>query len=87
MEAAKRIEATDKLEKIDKVQKKKENVAKYSHDAVLHFVIWVGAGTKVDTNTGNPKLGKEAAVAIVKVLLPGIDPGAKGKGFKTMVSF
>ena len=48
-------------------------------DAVLHFGIWVGAGMIVDTNTGNPKLGKEVSVAILKVLLPGIDPGAKGK--------
>ena len=37
---------------------------------------------KVDTNTGNPKLGKETSVAIVKVLLPGIDPGEKDKEYK-----
>ena len=80
MEAAKRIEATGKLEKIEKVQKNKDNAAKDSDDSVLHLGIWVGAGMKVDTNTGHPKLGKEATVAIVKVLLPGIDPGAKGKG-------
>ena len=61
------------------MQNKKENAAKDSDDTVLTFGIWVGAGMKVDTNTGNPKLGKEALVAIVKVLLPGIDPGAKGK--------
>ena len=86
MEAAKRIEATDKLEMIDKVQKKKEHVAKYRNYGVRHFLIWVGAGTKVDTNTGNPKLGKKASVAIVKVLLPGIDPGSKDKDYKTMVA-
>ena len=44
-------------------------MAKDSDDAVLHFGIWVRAGMKVDTNTGNPKLGKEALVDIVKVLL------------------
>ena len=41
---------------------------------------------KVDTNTGNPKLGKEASVDIVEVLLPGIYPGAKGKDYKKMVA-
>ena len=75
MEAEKSIEATGKLEKIERVQKKKDNAVKDSDDAVLHFGIRVGAGMKVDTNTGNPNLGKEAPVAIVKVLLPGIDPG------------
>ena len=34
---------------------------------------------KVETNTGNPELDKEASVAIVKVLLPGVDHGTKGK--------
>ena len=85
-EAEKRIEATGKLENIEKVQRKKENAVKYSDDAVLHFGIWVGADMKVDTNTGNPKLGKEDSVEIVKVLLPGIDPGAKGKDYKKMVA-
>ena len=69
-ESANRIEATDELENIEKVQKKKDNEAKDSDDAVLHFGIWVGAGMKVDTNTGKPKLGEEVSVAIVKVLLP-----------------
>ena len=41
---------------------------------------------QVDTNTGNPKLGKEASVTIVKVLLPVIDPGEKFKDYNTMVS-
>ena len=41
---------------------------------------------KVDTNTGNQKLGKEASVAIVNVLLPGIDPWEKDKDHKKMVS-
>ena len=86
MEAAKSIEAKEILEKIEKVQKKKENSAKDSDDAVLHFGIWVGAGMKVDTNIGNPKLGKEASFAIVEVLLPGIDHGSKGKDYKTMLA-
>ena len=85
MEAAKRIEATGNLEKIEKVQNKKDNAEKDSDDTVLHFGIWVGSGMTVDTNTGNQKLGKEASVDIVKVLLPGIDPGAKGKDYKAMV--
>ena len=80
------IEATKNLNNIKKVQNKKENMAKDSDDAVLHFEIWVGAGMKVDTYTGNLKLGKEASVAIVQVLLPGIDPRAKGKNHKTMVA-
>ena len=41
---------------------------------------------KVDTKTGNPKLGKEDSANIVKVLLPGIYPGEKGKNYKTMVA-
>ena len=86
MEAANRIESTGNLEKIEKVQKKKDSAAKDSDDAVLRFRIWVGAGMKVDTNTGNPKLGKEASVTIVKVLLPGINPGANGKDSKKMVA-
>ena len=70
MELSKRIGDTDKLENIEKAQKKKENAAKDSDDAVLHYGIWVGSGMKVDTNTSNPKLGKEASVAIVEVLFP-----------------
>ena len=46
------IEATKNLNNIKKVQNKKENMAKDSDDAVLHFEIWVGAGMKVDTYTG-----------------------------------
>ena len=57
---------------------------KYASEGV-HIILSLPNGT--DTNTGNPKLGKEASVAIVKVLLPGIDHGEKGKDYKTMVSF
>ena len=64
--------------------KKKDDAAKESNDALLHFGIWVGAGMKFDTRTGYPKLSKESSVAIVKVLLPGINPGAKSKDYKTM---
>ena len=56
---------------------------KYAAQGV-HIIISLLNGT--DTNTGNPKLGKEAAVAIVKVSLPGIDPAEKFKAYKTMVS-
>ena len=69
------------------MQNKKDNAEKDSDDSVLHLGIWVGAGMKVDTNTGNPKLGKEASVATVKVFLPGIDTGAKGKDYKTMLAY
>ena len=86
MEAANIIEATGKLENIEKVQNQKENAAKDPDDAVFHLGIWVGASMKDDTNTVNPKLGKQASVAILKVLLPGIDPGAKGMDYKTMVA-
>ena len=84
MEAANIIEATGKLENIEKVQNQKENAAKDPDDAVFHLGIWVGASMKDDTNTVNPKLGKQASVAILKVLLPGIDPGAKGMDYKIM---
>ena len=86
MEAETRIEATGNLEKIEKAQKKKDNAEKDSDDGVIHFGIWVGAGMKVDTNIGNPKLGKEASVDIVKVLFPCIDPGAKGKDYNKMLA-
>ena len=56
---------------------------KYAEEGV-HIILSLPNGT--DTNTVNPKLGKEASVAIVKVLLPGIYPGAKGKDYKTMVA-
>ena len=46
----------------------------------------MSATIQVDTNTGNPKLGKEASVAIVKVLIPGIDPGEKVKDYNTTVA-
>ena len=49
---------------------------KYSAEEV-HIILLLPNGT--DTNKGNPKLGKEASVAIVKVLIPGIDPGTKGR--------
>ena len=58
MGAAKIIEATGKLEKIERVQKKNYNAEKDSDGAVLHLGIWVGAGMKLDTNTGKPKLGE-----------------------------
>ena len=50
----------------------------------MHIILSLPNGT--DTNTVNPKLGKEASVAIVEVLLPGIDPGEKGKDYKTMLA-
>ena len=50
----------------------------------VHNILSLPNGT--DTNTCDPKLGKEAAVSIVKVLLPGIYHGAKGKDYKTMVA-
>ena len=56
---------------------------KYASEGV-HNILLISNGTGV--NKGNTKLGKEASVAIVKVLLPGIDPGAKGKDYKTMVA-
>ena len=56
---------------------------KYSAEEV-HIILSLPNGT--DINTGNPKLDKEASVAIVKVLLPRIDPGEKGKDYKTMVA-
>ena len=56
---------------------------KYAAEGV-HIILLLLNGT--DTNTGNLKMGKEAAVAIVKVLLPGIDPGAKVKDYKKMVA-
>ena len=84
MEAAKRIDASDKLKVIEKALKKKDDAAKESNNTLLHFVIWVGAGMKVDTRIGYPKLSKEASVAIVKVLLPGINPWAKSNDYKTM---
>ena len=84
MEAAKGVDASDKLKVIEKALKKKDDAAKESHDALLHLGIWVGAGMKVDTRTGYPKLSKEPSVEIVKVLLPWVDPGAKAKDYKTM---
>ena len=80
MESENRIEATDELENIEKAQNKKDNEAKDSDDTVFHFGIWVGSGMKVDTSTVNPKLGKEASVAIVKVLLPRERYWCKGRG-------
>ena len=56
---------------------------KYAEEGV-HIILSLPNGT--DTNTGNPKLVKEASVAIVEVLLPGIDPGEKGKDYKTMLA-
>ena len=55
---------------------------KYAEEGV-NIILSLPNGT--DTNTGNPKLGKEAAVAIVKVLLLGIDLGENVKDYKTMV--
>ena len=57
---------------------------KYAAEGV-HIILSLPNGTY--TNTGKPKLGKESAVAIVKVFLPGIDPRAKGKDYKKMVAF
>ena len=50
----------------------------------VHIILSLING--MDTNTGNLKLGKEASVATVKVLLPGIDPGGKVKDYKTMLA-
>ena len=45
---------------------------KYAAEGV-HIILSLPNG--IYTNTGNPKLGNEASLAIVKVLLPGIGPG------------
>ena len=55
---------------------------KYEAEGV-HIIL--SLPNRTDTNTGKPKLDKEASVAIVQVLLTGIDIGAKGKDYKTMV--
>ena len=82
MEAAKGIDASDKLNIIEKALKKKDDAAKESHDALVHFGIWVGDGMKVDTKTGYSKLSKRPPTAIGKVLFTWIDPEAKD--YKTM---
>ena len=56
---------------------------KYAAEGV-HIILPLPIG--MDTNTGNPKLGKEAAVAIVEVFITEIYPVSKGKDYKTMVS-
>ena len=56
---------------------------KYAEEGV-HIILSLPNGT--DTSTGNLKLGKGDSVAILKVLLPGIDPGVKGKYYKTMLA-
>ena len=56
---------------------------KYAAQGV-YIILSLPNGT--DTNTGNPKLGKEYTVAIMELLLPGIEPGAKGKDYKTMLA-
>ena len=56
---------------------------KYAAEGV-YIILSLPNGT--DTNTRNPKLGKEASVAIVKVLLIGVDPGENGKDYKIMVA-
>ena len=50
----------------------------------LYIILSLPNGT--DTKTSNPKLGKELSVAIVGVLLPGIDPGEKCKDYNTVVA-
>ena len=86
MEAMRRVKENEKAAKIAKEQRKKDAAAKTDINALDHFVSWLEAGAKVDPTTGHPKLSKDAAVAIVKVLLPKIAPTEKLKDYKTMAS-
>lgn len=83
IEANNRLEAQKKEANVAKVQKKKSEAETKERIAILAYNKWVFAGKLVRDN-GNPELGKDASVAIVKVLMPNIAPELKLSEYKNM---
>ncbi len=69
--------------KEDKAKNEKNKTASAIENANIFFEKWVADG-RICTQDGNPKLGKDAAIAIVSVLLPQCDPKEKKGKYKTM---
>lgn len=83
LEAAKRKKAMEEEKKKKKAEKDRNKEDKDTYAAASYFAKWTRDGEKVDAD-GKPKLGKDAAIAIVKVLLPRINPNLKMKDYGTM---
>ena len=83
LEAAKRKKAMEEEKKRKKEEKDRKKEDKDTYAAATYFGKWIKDGENVDAD-GKPKLGKDAAVAIVKVLLPRVNPNLKMKDYGTM---
>ena len=83
LKAKKLIDEEAKKHKKAKEEKKRKAAGTKEERAILAHCEWVREGRTLDKN-GNPKLGKEDSISIVKVLLPRIAPQEKIGEYNSM---
>ena len=84
LEASRRMAIMESERKKAKEVKNKEKEESGLEKAVAAFMKWKEDGRQIDNKNEGPKLSKEAAKAIVKVLLPKIAPTKKLKDYNGM---
>ena len=84
LEASRRMAIAEAERKKAKEVKNKEKEESGLEKAVAAFMKWKEDGRQIDNKNEGPKLSKEAAKAIVKVLLPKIAPTKKLKDYNGM---
>jgi len=84
LEASRRMAIIEEERKKEKEKKNKEKEESDLEKAVAVFRKWKEDGRLIDNKNEGPKLSKEAAKAIVKVLLPKIAPTKKMKNYNGM---
>ena len=82
-EAGSRAQVIEEKAKKEKEKKKIDGIENKNMKAVCYAAQWESKDKPVD-ESGHPKLTKDASIAIVKVLLPRINPNGKLKDFNSM---
>ena len=84
LEAARRTVVIGKKNEMTKLQKKKDDANEGNENAMKHYRKWLVDGRLLDNINGGPKLTKEAAKSMVKVLIRRIAPNELMKDYQSM---
>ena len=84
LEAARRTVVIGKMKEMTKAQKKKDDANEGNENAMKHYRKWLVDGRPLDNINGGPKLTKEAAKSMVKVLIRKIAPNELMKDYQSM---
>ena len=83
LEARRRLEEMERKKKEEDDQKKADGLRTDKERALFYYRKWEFEGKRVDKD-GHPNLNKNAAVTIVRYLLPKVSPGASLSEYKSM---